>query len=358
MREEPIINEQGLLDEVVDGISEIEQIAIDTEFVRESTYFPQLCLIQIAGERLIACVDCLAPIDLDALFDVLFRKACTWVLHSARQDLEVLSNRSGRLPTRLFDTQVAAALIGYPPQVGLQELLARTIGVELAKGHARADWSRRPLDDAALRYAIDDVRYLLAAKAHLEQRLAELGRTAWLEEDSQRLLEEAGAADLPTIWRRLKGVSRLDAAQQRVALALLEWRESRAKRLNRPRRWIISDELVTRLAQTMPDSPQALRSVELPKRLAAKSGEEILRVIRETDHARLDAQLAAAQPPAADRKLMKGLQLKVKERAEALGLYPEVLATRRELAAIAAGETPALLARGWRAEQLKDALGL
>lgn len=356
MREEPLVTEQSLLDEVVDGICETAEIAIDTEFVRERTYFPRLCLIQVASDELIACLDCLAATNLDGLHAALFRTDCTWVLHSARQDLEVLGNRFGATPERLFDTQIAAALIGYAPQVGLQELLAKTVGVQIAKGHARTDWSRRPLHEDALSYALDDVRYLLEARRHLQQRLTELGRASWFEEDSRRLLADAGAADLVTIWRRLKGVSRLDPARQHVALALVAWRESTAKRLDRPRRWIVGDEQLTRLAQTLPDSPQALRAVELPKRLAAKSGEDILRVIRDADHERLAGELAAERSTPADKGLLKDLQQKVKKRAEELGLYPEVLATRRDLAALAAGDSPPLLAQGWRAEQLRDVL--
>jgi ribonuclease D len=163
--------------------------AVDTEFVREKTYYPKLCLIQIAtatGET--ACVDCLAKIDLAPLYARLFAAGFTWVLHSARQDLEVIFQLTGRLPPRLIDTQVAAALTGYPPQAGLETLLERALGRTLGDSYARTDWSRRPLPEAALEYALDDVRYLLPAWERLAAELDRLGRRDWLSEECERML--------------------------------------------------------------------------------------------------------------------------------------------------------------------------
>lgn len=358
MREVLLVDEQALLDELGDRLTAANDIALDTEFVRESTYYPRLCLLQIATEAVIFGADCLAPIDLHPLFEHIYRPGCTWVLHSARQDLEVLWNAAERLPSTLFDTQIAAALTGFAPQIGLQELVAETIGVDLPKGHARTDWSRRPLPDAALRYAIDDVRYLLAARRHLERRLEQLGRLPWAEEDNRRLLREPPAADVPTVFARTKGVWQLDDDALRAAYALVRWRESKAKRRDRPRRWILGDEALVRVARTRPDSADALRRTpDVPKRLAARSGDEILDALRRADEADVSAAVDAVRPPpAADKTRLKALQAKVRQRAGDLGLSPEVLATRRDLALLAAGRPPPILTTGWRATVLADIL--
>ncbi len=131
------------LERLVAALKRTSLAAVDTEFVREKTYYPQLCLIQIATRDEVACIDCLAPLDLSPLYAELFRADFTWVLHSARQDLEVVWQRAQRMPPRLIDTQIAAALTGTAPQMGLEHLLARTLGVELGESYARTDWSRR-----------------------------------------------------------------------------------------------------------------------------------------------------------------------------------------------------------------------
>jgi ribonuclease D len=173
------IDNDAALARLVAALAQTSIAAVDTEFVREKTYYPQLCLIQVGTPTQVACIDCLADLDLTPLHARLFDPGFTWVLHSARQDLEVIFQLTGRVPPRLIDTQVAAALTGYPPQVGLEGLLKRTLGVELGESFARTDWSRRPLPDAPLRYALDDVRYLLAAWERLDAELDRLGRREW-----------------------------------------------------------------------------------------------------------------------------------------------------------------------------------
>ena len=171
-----IANEAALA-ALVDAVASSPLVAVDTEFVREKTYYPQLCLIQIATRDYAACIDCLAPLDLSPLYAQLFQSDRTWVLHSARQDLEVIWQRAERMPPRLIDTQIAAALIGWPPQVGLEGLLARTLQVELGESYARTDWSRRPLPAEALNYAIEDVQ-LPAARVGRARKTARGTRQA------------------------------------------------------------------------------------------------------------------------------------------------------------------------------------
>jgi ribonuclease D len=330
-------------------------IAIDTEFIREETYYPELCLIQVGADGLIACVDCLAGLDLDALLDSLLRPDCTWVLHSARQDLEVLWNLRQALPARVIDTQVAASLLGFSPQLGLQDLLAELFDVRIDKGHARTDWSRRPLPAAALAYAFDDVRYLLRAWHALCARLIALGRLEWLEEDCAHLLAEPPVAESTTLFQRLRGVAALKVHGQCAALALLEWRERRAREADRPRRWILDDDQILRICRALPEDLAALKRIpELPRQLIARSGQELLRAIADSDSLAVRAKVESLLAnPNRDSARVAAVRAAVKECAARLEVDATVIATRRDIAALAAGAELGAVLPGWRARELR-----
>ena len=327
-------------------------VAIDTEFVREKTYYPQLCLIQVATREHAACVDCLAPLDLAPLFERLFLPNRTWVLHSARQDLEVIWQRTSRAPPRLVDTQIGAALVGWPPQLGLEGLLERTVHVTLGESFARTDWSRRPLPPAQLNYALEDVRHLLPAWDVLERRLAELSRLDWLHEDCARALAEPPVADTATIWARLKGVHGLPFAAQCAALELVRWRERAAQRADRPRRWLLEDDQLLALAAALPATPDAIGPL-MPPKFVARNAEDIVAAVAQRDNPEVQATVRAnAAQQAPDKAKVKALQEDARKRAAGLGLEPEILATKRDLVALAAGHPPAHLRDGWRAVAL------
>lgn len=350
----PIADQRSLL-ALSRDLRDAELIAVDTEFVREKTYYPELCLIQVASEKVIACVDCLAGLDPEPLLDALLRPGCAWVLHSARQDLEVIWNAAQRLPGRLIDTQIAAALLGFAPQLSLQSLLTELLGVELDKSHARSDWTRRPLPRKALDYAIDDVRYLLPAWSELSGRLEARGRLDWHAEDCRRALGTPLAADTHAIWLKLRGIAAMTDDQRAAALGLVRWREKQAQRRNRPRRWILSDEPLTQIAKALPGTPEELAAVgDLPRRLLAHSGTEILDAIKKSRKPSIRAAVAAFQPPSKpDKARLAMLQRRVADLARELGIEPELLATRRDLVALANGDVPETLTSGWRAEQLR-----
>ncbi len=340
------------LERLVAVLKRTSVAAVDTEFVREKTYYPQLCLIQIATRDDVACVDCLAPLDLTPVFAELFRPDFTWVLHSARQDLEVIWQRTGRAPPQLIDTQIAAALCGFAPQIGLETLLERTLGIELGESYARTDWSRRPLPAAPLAYALDDVRHLLAAWDRLEAQLGGLGRVAWLHEDCARVLAEPPETDTLSVWTRLKGVHGLPPAAQCAALALVRWREAAAQRADRPRRWLLADEVLLAIAADLPSSAEALAK-HVAAKFAARNGTAVLAAITARADPALQAEVRAHAPQAVpDKTLIKGLQERVRQRATQLAIEPEILATRRDLVAVAAGRPPAHLKQGWRATEL------
>jgi ribonuclease D len=351
------IDDDAALARLVAALGETPIAAVDTEFVREKTYYPQLCLIQVAAGEQVACVDCLAPIDLEPLYARLFDPSFTWVLHSARQDLEVVFQRTGRMPPQLIDTQVAAAFTGYPPQVGLEGLLKRTLGIELGESFARTDWSRRPLPEPALRYALDDVRYMLPAWDKLDAELVRLGRRDWLAEDCARILAEQPVADTTAVWSRLKGVHGLPFASQCAALALVRWRETAAQTSDRPRRWLLADEVLLAIAAALPSDASALGDLA-PSKFMVRSAPALLAALASRTDPELQAVVrvnaAQVQP---DKATVKALQERVRQRAAILGLEPELLATRRDLVAVALGTPPAHLRTGWRAKELAQVLG-
>jgi ribonuclease D len=346
------IDNDAALARLVAALGETSIAAVDTEFVREKTYYPQLCLIQVAAGEQVACIDCLANLDLEPLYARLFDESFTWILHSARQDLEVIFQRTGRMPPRLIDTQIAAAFTGYPPQVGLEGLLKRALDVELGESFARTDWSRRPLPEPALRYALDDVRYMLPAWDKLDAELRRLGRHEWLTEDCERLLAEQPVADTTSIWSRLKGVHGLSFASQCAALALVRWRETAAQSSDRPRRWLLADEVLIAIAAALPSDAAALGSLA-PSKFMVRSVPSLLAALASRSDPELQAEVRAnAAQVAPDKATVKALQEGVRQHAAKLGLEPEILATRRDLVAVALGTPPAHLRTGWRAKEL------
>jgi ribonuclease D len=346
--ESALIADDQTLRETAARLAGSRLFALDTEFVRESTYYPELCVLQVATDEIVVAVDCLAPIDLEPLLKVLFADDAAWVLHSARQDLEVLANLADRLPRKLIDTQIAAALTGSSLQIGLQTMLREILGIEIGKEHTRSDWSRRPLPDAELRYALDDVRHLLPAWRELEKRLDSAGRIGWLDEDCRRALALPIQPDAATILERTKGAGGLQGKRRAAAVALVAWREARAQERDRPRRWILADDALVRIATNLPRTLADFQRIpDLPPKLIAGSGAALLAAIEGA------APLPPAEPPdPVDRSLVKSLQESVKERAAALGIPPEMLATRKDLVLAASGKAGEALATGWRSTVL------
>jgi ribonuclease D len=343
-----LVSDSANLDEVARRLANAPLVAIDTEFVRESTYFPELCVLQIATDDFVAAIDCLTDADLNPLFDALLANDRQWVLHSARQDLEVLGQRFGRLPTQLIDTQIAAAMLGFPLQIGLQGLLLEVLGIAIDKEHTRADWSRRPLPEAVIQYALDDVRYLLPAWRELSARLENSGRVDWFHEDCRRQVELPIQPDATTILERTKGVGPLRGKQRAAALALVAWREDRAIQRNKPRRWILTDDQLAAIAAALPQTADDLRRVPgLPPNLVARSGAALLASLRDAPPAP-----AVSDSPAPDKAVVKALQTEVKALADGLKVQPELLATRKDIALAASGRPPEAFTNGWRSAVL------
>jgi ribonuclease D len=318
--------------------------------MREKTYRAELCLLQIADGDNAVCIDPLAIQDLSSLAPLLGASGGVKIMHAARQDLEVLFPAVGMVQP-VFDTQIAAALAGHPSQVGYAELARRLLGVELAKAHTRADWSRRPLSTAEQEYALDDVRHLAALRVSLLDTLAAKGRVAWLEEELAALANPDALRVAPEeAWKKVKGLPGLDPGRQRLAQSLAAWRERRADERNRPRGWILDDALLREITVRLPRSIEALTALpEMQESVVRKCGEELLALVRDAGIGDPPPSLPRRErPDPAQLALVKRLADGAAEVAKGLEINAEVLATRRELEKLAAGRQDVSLLRGWR----------
>jgi len=337
------------------------RLAVDTEFVRERTYVAELALVQLTAGEEIELVDPLAGADLAPLVALLAGPARAKVLHAARQDLEVLLPLLGAPLAPVIDTQLAAALLGHPAQIGYADLVERELGVKLEKGHARTDWTRRPLSAAQLEYAADDVRYLLPLAARLEERLAAQGRLEWLREDCAALSNPALFAIDPALaWQRLKGVETLEPREQLRIRSLAAWRERGAQARNLPRNWLLSEEALRAIARAAPADLEALRALDvLAPGTVAKLGPALLAALGEAaaDSPEGIERRSDGRPGAEERARIGQLGERLRKIAAELSVAPEVLATQRDLKRIARGELPGNVLSGWRAALLGATLG-
>jgi ribonuclease D len=343
-----IISEPRVFEQLCADLAGQPQIGLDTEFMRERTYFAQLCLLQLSFADRAVCVDTLALSDLSALGEAMRTPASCKILHAARQDLEVLWPLTGALHG-VFDTQVAASLVGLPAQIGYADLTQTLLGKSLHKSQTRTDWSRRPLSGAQIAYALDDVRYLPELAERLSQRLTELGRLAWFEEEMAELDSgESWQVAPEEAWRRLKGIGELDEARRALARALAAWREQRAISADRPRNWILPDPALREIVTHAPRTAEQLATLtELPAGVLRHSGPEILALIDSLGlPALLPALGARRRPDPEETQTVRRLAQLTREVGQAVGIAPEVLATRRDIERLVAGDRALL--QGWR----------
>ena len=342
-------------------------IAVDTEFMRERTYWPILCLVQVAGPEEAAAIDALAPgIDLTPLLNLMADQSTLKVFHAARQDIEICFNLSGAVPTPLFDTQVAAMVCGFGDAASYETLVGKLAQASLDKSSRFTDWSRRPLTDRQIRYALADVVHLRTVYEKLQQRLASNGRASWFAEEMAELSNSAiYRSDPSEAWRRFRLRGRVDPRFFSVLREVAAWRETAARQRNLPRGRIMRDEAVLEIASHIPKTIEALaRTRSLGKGVAeGKLGNEIIETIR-----RGLADTAALDPPASPKidappgagPLVELLRVLLKQRCEEHQVAQKLLASADDLDAIAADdEAPVRALSGWRREIFgKDALAL
>lgn len=327
-------------------------IAIDTEFMRTTQFSPRLCLTQLAAGDHVYCIDELAEMDTTALWHTLCAGPGLRVMHAAKQDMEVAWVRHRCLPQPLFDTQIAAALVGHPAQIGYAGLVKALLGVEVDKTHTRADWSCRPLAPELISYAASDVVHLPVVHRMLADQLESLGRHAWAIEDSARLVDPAlYTVDPGAAWRRLPGLARLPVPAQLRARRLARWREEYALRADRPRQWILGDRSLLDIAVRGPSTTADLAAcAEVSPGVVRRQGEAILHELAAAaEDYRQGADLRQEpRSDGVDSAQLKRLGKVVEEVARSLAITPEILATRKDLISAMRGEPDLRPMAGWR----------
>ncbi|MFZ5746171.1 MAG: ribonuclease D [Pseudomonadota bacterium] len=343
-------------------------VAVDTEFMRENSYWPELCLIQIADEEEAAAIDPKAPgLDLSPLLHLLVdNHEVLKVFHAGGQDIEIVYNLTGKTPHPMFDTQIAAMALGQGEQIGYSNLVDTYLGIVIDKGARFTDWSRRPLDKRQIDYAIADVTHLSRIFPKMLEKLRKTGRGAWLDEEMERIADPSNYANDPDeAWQRVRVPGRKPEVLGRLK-ALARWRELEAQAKDLPRGRIVKDETLADIASHPPRKQADLTRV---RGLSAAWGQNDI-------GARMMAALDAAEPMSADempgrddRKPALGkdgalvadlLKLLLKIRAKEINVAARLLARSDDLEALAAGQRDRLpVLEGWRYEQFgRDALAL
>ncbi|GAA4719422.1 ribonuclease D [Sphingomonas lutea] len=367
MKIHPLITKSEELAALVDRLSQHDFVAVDTEFMRENTYWPDLCLIQVASIDEAAAIDPKADINLAPLLSLFINNADVLkVFHAGGQDLEIIHNLTGKMPLPLFDTQVAAMALGHGEQIGYSNLIESLLGHSLDKGARFTDWSRRPLDKRQIDYAIADVTHLATVFPRMVDKLRKTGRGAWLDEEMERLADSSSFAFAPEdAWKRLKLPSRNPAVLGRLK-AVAAWRETEARSKNLPRGRIVKDDTLSEIVLHPPKTQDDLARI---RGLSAgwKSNDIGARLIAAIEGAKpLEGHELPDREPrrpglTKDAALVSDLlKLLLKIRAKETGVAARLIARSDDLEALAAGVRKNLnILSGWRFEEFgRDALDL
>ena len=346
------------------------RLALDTEFVGEDSFVPKLELIQIASHNESAVIDfpaVQADGSLTPLWELLCDPQIEKIVHAGRQDLDLFALHAGQIPKPFFDTQIAAAMLGFGAQVAYANLVQRINGTRLAKAHTFTNWSARPLSQDQIAYAAEDVHYLLPIHTHLHKRLQHLGRVEWVHEEFSRLESSVGEKSREPLdrYQRIRGWDSLKPKQAAILRDLAAWRESEARRRNVPRGRVMRDEVLLQLARHPPKSVEAMRGLRgLHNSEIERHGDQLIGTIAS----------ALAQPPSSwpdiprERKpepesigLVELLQAVLKARAADAEIAPTLLATSSDLQALVESKDKHItvdlpLLRGWRRQLVGDLL--
>ena len=357
----------GGLRELCVRLRDTDRFALDTEFVGDDSFIPRLEIIQVAVGDYSAVIDYPAVGSMECFAEILGDSRIEKIVHAGRQDLELFHTHAGQVTTSVFDTQVAAAMVGYGTQLAYAQLVARVLGTKLAKSHTLTNWSQRPLTDDQLTYALEDVQYLLPLHDHLRQKLHALGRSDWVREEFRQLecrLSD-GSRDPRQRYQRIKGWENLKPAATAVLRELAAWREEEARRRNVPRGRIVRDEVLLELARRAPGTLSALKGTRgLHPSEAERNGEALLGVIkRGLAVPRSDwPDIPSVPKPAADFPgVVDLLQAVLKLKAQEQEIAPSLLATSSDLLvlveAVRSGEEADLpLLKGWRHKLVGETL--
>ncbi|RLA24178.1 MAG: ribonuclease D [Gammaproteobacteria bacterium] len=348
-----LVNSNEQLEQLCLQLANCRWMALDTEFMREKTYSPQFCLLQIATTDCVACVDPLAIESLDPLLDLIYQPDIIKIFHASRQDLEIFYNLRGSIPAPIFDTQIAAPLLGQTDQIGYANLVKALLNVDLPKTHSRTDWSHRPLSPEQLIYAADDVIYLAQIYNTMREQLGELDREKWLDGDFEALTRNSLYENAPELaWNRIRSAWKLKGASLSSLQLLAEWRETKAQQSNRPRNWILKDDALFDIARQRPDSIDKLKRIRgIPEQTVRRHGETILGLL---EAATTRAPIPAKAPPKTSAKsaekeaLLDILMSVTRLYAAQEKINPTTLASRKELEKLLSSPDECALLSGWR----------
>jgi ribonuclease D len=336
------------------------QFGFDTEFVGEDTYHPRLCLVQVAGPQRLFLIDPLTAGPLDAFWQLVVDPARVTVVHAGREEVRLCRLWTGQLPGNLVDLQIAAGLSGLAYPLGHGPLVNQVLGIHLAKGETLTEWRRRPLTPDQIRYAFDDVRYLLPVWERLASRIDKLGRADWVTEECTRLASSAGPVEAAAEkWRKLRGLGSLDRRRLAVVRALYNWREEMATQLNRPTRTIIRDDLIVEIARR---NPTRERDLQVVRGLPRRDLEAIVNIVTEARKLPLEecpVQADREQDPPQVTLVTNVIQAVLGDLCARLRLAPNLVASNSDLKLLirarlagAAPPTETNLTRGWRAAHI------
>ena len=350
-----VLETEDLINNFVSMISSTNTIGLDTEFVRIRTYYPKLCLVQISSNLGTGCIDCLQENNLKKVWQLIFNPKRLKIVHSARQDLEILFLIKNQIPENIFDTQIGAALLGYPPQVGIKQLLKDELNIEISKTETRSDWSKRPLDLKQIEYALEDVNHLLNLHNALKNKLKEKERYRWAMEDSSRILtNEKELFNPDSAWKRIPGIKNLKNKNQYLAVKLATWREKTAIQMNLPRQWLLSDKSLIETAKKELVSLTRLESIGIKNRYLKKSQlKQISKLVQQHKEniegvGKLKPKFNKNYKIHSDPNLLEKLSKIISVKAKELNIFPEVLAGKKDLLALSQKNSDSKLLTGWR----------
>jgi ribonuclease D len=348
-----LITQQDDLVAFCASVADGHYITVDTEFLRDKTYFPKLCLLQIANPEHAAIIDPLAAgLKLDPVFKLMQKAKLTKVFHAARQDIEIFHLLSGKIPTPIFDTQVAAAVCGYGESVGYETLVNKIVGAEIDKSSRFTDWSARPLSEQQLAYALSDVTHLRVIYEDLKTKVEGTGRESWIAEEHAHLSDPAiYQMDPIDAWKRLK-YGNMRPKNLACLRELAKWREIEARKQDVPRGRILKDEVLVELASVMPKKEADLVRIRSIDKHLSKSRIQVVLDCVQTAMALLPSEYPQVKnhrkPSENITSAVAMLQLLLKVQADVHSIAAPLIADKEDLESIALGkqETPAL--QGWR----------
>lgn len=340
-------------------------ITVDTEFLREKTYYSKLCLIQVASEDEAVAIDPLAEdIDLKPFLDLLYDESILKIFHASWQDIEIFVNLTKKVPLPLFDTQLAAMVCGFGDQIGYDRLVQQITKVEIDKSMRRTDWSRRPLTNKQLEYALSDVTHLRDVYKYLSNKLSENNRILWLDEEMEKLTSAENYITLPEdAWQKIK-LRKCKPHMMPVIEGLAAWRESEAIRRDMPRRRVLKDEQIIEISSSKPQDANKLARVRgLSDGYAhGKKGAEIIKVVKNSIGKKSNIEKSPKRPrkTAESEAVMDLLRVLLKQKSAAFGVASRLIANSADLESLSLDDNADISAqKGWRYEVFgADAIAL